>query len=236
MSETDILQFGDPMPRIGSVEAREGFIVRITWIAPSASEVCIDLGPVVLSYKFFRPLRDNPDLFRTVHVANNGRAVAWGATDEIDMSAETLEHLASEMMEHVEFRSWLGRNQLTLDAAAAQLGISRRLAAYYASGERCIPRYIALACAYLDMKFRSSEDRGGGLTATWGSQFVPNGTFASSVCQQAALVNGTLMSGGAPVRVPSGKLLLDRGLMICGPLQWGAGPAPTPVFLRGKGR
>ena len=41
------------------------------------------------------------------------------------------------------------RNGYTFDSVAAELGISRRLAAYYAK-EREIPRHIALACHYLD--------------------------------------------------------------------------------------
>ncbi len=37
---------------------------------------------------------------------------------------------------------------LTLDSAAALLGMSRRTIAYYAGGQE-IPRYVALACAHL---------------------------------------------------------------------------------------
>ena len=161
MSETDIVQVGPPMPRIGSVEPDSDLSIRVNWtgnVNPSLSTV-IDLAPIILTYKFYRPLRDNPALFRTVHVINEGTAIAWGANDEIDMSATAIEHLASEVMQSLNFRSWLEKNQLTLDAAASQLGISRRLAAYYTSGEKPIPRYIALACAYLDRKLGSSETR-----------------------------------------------------------------------------
>jgi hypothetical protein len=159
MSETDIVQVGPPMPRVGSVQADDDFSVRVTWLGdvdPSLPTT-IDLAPIILTYKFYRPLRDNPGLFRTVHVANDGTAIAWGEHDEIDMAATTIEHLASEVMQKSDFRIWLEKNRLTLDAAAAQLGISRRLAAYYASGEKPIPRYIALACAYLGNRFNSAE-------------------------------------------------------------------------------
>jgi hypothetical protein len=159
MSETDFVQVGAPLPRVDSVQADNGFSVRVTWtgdVDPSV-QTTIDLAPIILTYKFYRPLRDNPELFRTVHVANDGTAIAWGKNDEIDMAATTIEHLASETMQKSGFRGWLEKNRLTLDAAAAQLGISRRLAAYFASGEKPIPRYIALACAYLDKQFSSSE-------------------------------------------------------------------------------
>jgi len=159
MSETEIVQVGPPMPRIGSVEADDDFSIRVTWADNLPLPTTIDLAPIILTYKFYRPLRDNPELFRTVHITNEGTAIAWGTNDEIDMPATAIEHLASEVMQNSDFRSWLEKNRLTLDAAATQLGISRRLAAYYASGEKNIPRYIALACAYLDRKFSSSKPR-----------------------------------------------------------------------------
>jgi hypothetical protein len=159
MSETDIVQVGPPMPRVGSVQADSEFSIRVTWIGEGYPDLAtnIDLAPIILTYKFYRPLRDNRELFRTVHVANDGTAIAWGKNDEIDMAATAIEHLASEVMQKSDFRVWLEKNRLTLDAAAAQLGISRRLAAYFASGEKPIPRYIALACAYLDKRFNSAE-------------------------------------------------------------------------------
>lgn len=159
MSETDVVQVGPPMPRLGSVRADNDFCIRVTWIDAGNPDLAtnIDLAPIILTYKFYRPLRDDPELFRTVHVANNGTAIAWGKNDKIDMAATTIEHLASEVMQKSDFRAWLEKNRLTLDAAAAQLGISRRLAAYYASGEKPIPRYIALACAYLDNRFNSTN-------------------------------------------------------------------------------
>lgn len=158
MSETDIVEVGPPMPQIGSVVADGDFSIRVTWVGNlnTSLPTTIDLAPIILTYKFYRPLRDNPELFRTVHVTNEGTAIAWGKDDEIDMPATAIEHLASEAMQTSDFRSWLEKNRLTLDAAATQLGISRRLAAYYASGEKPIPRYIALACAYLDRKLSSS--------------------------------------------------------------------------------
>jgi hypothetical protein len=162
MSETDILQVGEPLPRIGTVDAGKQYFVFVSWAGSAQPDTrSIDLAPAIFTYKIYRSLRDNSDLFRTVHVINSGDAIAWGANDEVDMSATMLEHLASETMVHADFRAFMERNKLTLDAAAAQLGIGRRLAAYYASGEKPIPRYIALACAYLDSKNASLRDEGG---------------------------------------------------------------------------
>jgi hypothetical protein len=39
-----------------------------------------------------RPLRDNPELFKSVHLTADGAAIAWN--DEIDMAATTIKRLA----------------------------------------------------------------------------------------------------------------------------------------------
>jgi len=99
MSETEIFQVGPPMPQIGSVEPDSDFSIRVTWAgnANTALPTTIDLAPIILTYKFYKPLRDNPELFRTVHISNEGRAIAWGSNDEIDIPATAIEHLASEV-------------------------------------------------------------------------------------------------------------------------------------------
>jgi len=52
-------------------------------------------------------------------------------------------------MTNAQFQTFLERHGLTLDAAAAVLGISRRQVAYYAK-DRPIPRLVTLACAGYD--------------------------------------------------------------------------------------
>jgi len=54
----------------------------------------VNLSPLVDTHRFYRPLRSDPALFDTIHVVDNGEAVRW-AGDLIDMSAETIERLAS---------------------------------------------------------------------------------------------------------------------------------------------
>jgi hypothetical protein len=96
MSKSDIV--GLPMPQIGSVEADSDFSIRVTWVGNvnASLSTTIDLAPIILTYKLYRPLRDNPELFRTVHITNEGRAIAWGTNDEIDMPATAIEQLASQ--------------------------------------------------------------------------------------------------------------------------------------------
>ena len=43
------------------------------------------------------------------------------------------------------FRRWMDGHSLTLDAAAAALGLSRRTIAYYLSGEQPVPKTVMLA-------------------------------------------------------------------------------------------
>ncbi|MEG0187024.1 MAG: hypothetical protein RR704_26600, partial [Stenotrophomonas sp.] len=46
---------------------------------------------------------------------------------------------------HQQVVAWMHHHALSLDTAAEALGISRRMLAYYRSGERPIPRTVGLA-------------------------------------------------------------------------------------------
>jgi hypothetical protein len=158
MSETDVIVVDAPLPRIGSVRPAGTHSVTVSWVGQERIET-VDLAPQILTYKIYRPLREDPRLFATVHVVGDGAAIAWGADDVIDMSAATIERLASEVMTNHDFAAFLQRTNLSLNAAAAELGISRRLVAYYAK-DRPVPRYIALACHYIEEQIarRNRED------------------------------------------------------------------------------
>ena len=160
MSEIDRKTVGETLPLISSVKAVGPYAIEVAWNAEGTpkSPAQVDLAPAIFGYKYYRPLRDRPDLFETVHVIERGTAIAWGKNDAIEMAATTVAHLADEVMQPADFAEFLRRNGLTLEGAAAQLGISRRLVAYYAS-ERQVPRYIALACAYLDHQRTLREAR-----------------------------------------------------------------------------
>src|SRR5277367_6213590 len=151
MSAIDRVSVGEPMPNIESVSARAPCSVEVFWRSGrrQGTSSLVDLAPLIFSKKIFAPLRDDESLFRTVRVVEAGAAIAWGDGSAIDVAATTIESLANETMSPADFTEFLRRNGLSLDSAAPQLGISRRLVAYYAK-ERAIPRYIALACAYLE--------------------------------------------------------------------------------------
>jgi hypothetical protein len=146
MNETEIVDTKIPLPRIAKIWVCGKLCLEVLWAdgvrAGKTEEV--DLSPAINSYKFYRPLRNNEKLFKTVHLIDEGNAVAWGS-DDIDMSAETIETLAQETMSSEDFAAFIARNKLTQAAAAIVLGRSRRQIAYYLNPGP-VPRVIALAC------------------------------------------------------------------------------------------
>jgi hypothetical protein len=146
MSATEIETTGVPLPRISQIRVLPNFRLTVIWADGSraGNPDTIDLAPVINTYKFYRPLRKNEELFQTAHLIDDGNAVAWG-DGAIDMSAELIEDIAKEAMTPKEFAEFLERNKLTQEAVATILGYSRRQIGYYLSGDP-IPRVVALAC------------------------------------------------------------------------------------------
>jgi hypothetical protein len=136
-----------PMPRIASIEVLRDLRVRVTWSAGIRARRtdAVDLAPLINSLKFYRPLRENRELFQTAHLIEGGTIVAWGADEEIDMAADSVEQLAEESMTANDFRDFLKSNNLTHGEAAALLGYSRRQIENFLSGE-LVPRVVAMAC------------------------------------------------------------------------------------------
>ena len=134
-------------PRIKHVSAVRPHILRVEWENGVQGE--IDVGRMIHEYAVFEPLRADDDLFARVHVGEWGWHAAW-IDEEIEMSADTLWRLwleqRGEAMRREDFRTWRKAHGLSLSRAAVVLGISRRMVAYYDSGERMIPKYIRLAC------------------------------------------------------------------------------------------
>jgi hypothetical protein len=108
----------------------------------------VDLAETIEIVPMLGPLRD-PGIFASVRVIDDGFTLEW-VPDELDMGGDQLWRLAGEqageLMPTAEFRAWRRRHELSLTEAANLLGISRRLVAYYDSGERAVPKTIQLAC------------------------------------------------------------------------------------------
>jgi hypothetical protein len=143
------------MPKIRDVVALADHRVRVTWqdsLRPHMTED-VDLSPLIQTLKFYEPLRNRKSLFRSVHVIDGGNAIAWGANDEVDMAATSVERLAEEALSADDFRAFLLSNKLTQQRAAIVLGRSPRQVANYLCGKQPIPRVVVLACyGYLARK------------------------------------------------------------------------------------
>jgi hypothetical protein len=136
------------MPTIATLKVVEHLIIEVVWeggFRGSRTDV-VDLSPLINSHRLYRPLRKDEALFRTVHLIEDGRVLAWGEDEQIDMPAESVEELAQETMTPNDLRDFLKTNNLTHDEAAALLDRSRRQIENYLSGKEPIPRLFALAC------------------------------------------------------------------------------------------
>jgi hypothetical protein len=147
--------FRIPMPRLASVEVVSHLTICVTWsagIRASRTDI-VDLKPLIDSLKFYRPLRNNQDLFRTVHLFESGTMIAWG-DDQIEMAADSVEHLAEESFGASDFRDFLISSKLTHAEAAALLGRSRRQIENYLAGTESVPRVVVLACFGLEARMQ----------------------------------------------------------------------------------
>jgi hypothetical protein len=162
MSANDAVDSGIPFPRLAAVRPLHDFVLRVKWAegARAGREDFVDVSPAIFSYKVYRPLRDE-SLFLKGTLVEDGDAVAWGDSEDLMMSADTIQSLAQESWTPKEFTDFLTRNRLTQEAAAALLGRSRRQIATYAT-KGPIPRVIALACYGFESLRRDRFSRGTG--------------------------------------------------------------------------
>jgi hypothetical protein len=143
-----------PTPRIATVTAEDNLTVSVTWSAgPRVGKTdALNLSPILLAAKIFRPLREDPDLFKTVHRIAGGAAVAWGNDEAIDLSAIALHNLAEETLTAPDLKKFLKDYGLTETSLAATLEYSRRQIVSFVNDQAPIPRVVCLACRYIAMK------------------------------------------------------------------------------------
>jgi hypothetical protein len=94
MSMDDFVDTGIPIARIASAYAGGPLQLHVVWAegARAQRSETVDLAPVVGSYKIYRPLRDDPALFSTVRLIEEGNAVAWShGKISIEMSADIID-------------------------------------------------------------------------------------------------------------------------------------------------
>ncbi|KAF0221405.1 MAG: hypothetical protein FD174_543 [Geobacteraceae bacterium] len=131
--------------RIVAVKAEKPYRLRLTF--GDSATMTVDLAAIINRIPALAPLKDKK-LFAKARVDEWGRTVEW-IPGELDMAGDNLRAEGVEQsggISHERIWEWMHRNGLTLDSAAEALGISRRMLAYYRSGQKPIPRYIWLAC------------------------------------------------------------------------------------------
>ena len=89
MSANEIENTGIPLPRISEIRPLPDFRLAIAWVEGSrrGRTDLVDLAPVIYTYKLYRPLRNNEELFQTARLVDHGNVVEWG-DGTIDMPAE----------------------------------------------------------------------------------------------------------------------------------------------------
>jgi hypothetical protein len=134
----------DPL-RISAVEALPDQCLEITF--QDGWRAKVNLSHWIANTKLFAPLQDAA-LFGAARVGDWGTSVVW-IEDAVDMGADNLRNLAVEQtggIGHERIVTWLHTNGLTQQQGADAIGVSRRMLAYYLSGEKPIPKTVWLAC------------------------------------------------------------------------------------------
>jgi hypothetical protein len=107
----------------------------------------VDLSAVITKHPSLGRLSDRK-VFAKVAPDEWARGVVFADDDDLTLASDNLRALAVEQTgeySHQHVIAWMHHNGLTLDAAAQALGISRRMLAYYRSGEKAVPKSIGLA-------------------------------------------------------------------------------------------
>lgn len=134
-------------PRLAAVKALSGHRLKLTFIDGSVHTV--SLAGEFDRFPGLAPLRDPKAFAKAVIIEGEGWTVEWPALD-IQIGADTL--WLDAQAQHAPdantrlFAQWRARHGLSLTEAAKALGMTPRTMSAYGSGNRPVPRYIALAC------------------------------------------------------------------------------------------
>jgi hypothetical protein len=130
--------------KLKSVSAVGANALGLVWDDGHAARV--DLRSTIAGHKGLAAIKPTK-AFAQVRLSKDKWSVEWPGG--IDFGATQLRRWADEqagdVMPMADFRAWMEEHRLTLESAAKALGLSRRMVAYYASGEKPIPRTVMLA-------------------------------------------------------------------------------------------
>ena len=126
-------------------------VLALTWDDDWTGPV--DLAEVIAGHGALVALIDHVSFARAT-LAHDGWSVEWPGG--IDFGAQQLRRWADQQagnaMSAAAFRRWMDSHQFTLDRAAEALGLSRRMIAYYLSGEQVVPKTVMLATEGVDRR------------------------------------------------------------------------------------
>ena len=135
--------------KLAAVSVIRDRTLAITW--DDGHTGIVDVSASIDRVSALEPLGD-PAVFAQASVSHDGWSVEWPGG--LDFGTGQLRRWADEQagdtMRAAAFRDWMDRHNLTLDSAAGALGLSRRIIAYYLSGEHPIPKTVMLATEGFD--------------------------------------------------------------------------------------
>lgn len=106
----------------------------------------VDLSAIIASRENLAPLANTAECAKAA-LSEDRWSVEWPCG--IDFGAQQLrrwaDEQAGETMPALALRQWMEHHQLTLVRAAEALGLSRRMIAYYLSGQQPVPKTVMLA-------------------------------------------------------------------------------------------
>jgi hypothetical protein len=133
----------DKTRTILSARATGAATLAVSWSDGTHAELTLS---GLVQDRSFKLLKD-PAEFAQVAVGDWGHSIEWACGAEMGADALWLETLSAtgrnDARTFLEFRL---RNGLSLSGTAEELGLSRRMVAYYSNGEKPVPRPILLAC------------------------------------------------------------------------------------------
>ena len=140
---------------MNAIQQPQFHIAAVTAIGPSRLALTfsdgftgeLDLAPIITRHPTLARLAEQ-NVFAQVQPDEWRRGIVFANDDDLSLASDNLRALALEQAgdySHQQVIAWMHRHGLSLETGAQALGISRRMLAYYRSGEKPIPKTVGLA-------------------------------------------------------------------------------------------
>lgn len=121
--------------------------MQLALVFADGYEATVNLAPLISKHPALRPLAD-PRVFEKVALDEWKRGVVFNHDDELTLASDNLRALSYEQAgqySHQQLIAWMHKHHLSLEKAGEALGLSRRMLAYYKSGQKPLPKTVGLA-------------------------------------------------------------------------------------------